>query len=61
MRVIRKGIPPEEMEHSIKCRKCTTVFAFLRREARRVEDQRDGDYLEIACPVCGEKATQAVL
>lgn len=50
--ILRKGIPDAERKHYATCNKCKTSFSFQRKEARLVEDRRDGDYLEIQCPVC---------
>lgn len=60
MRIIKQGVPPETKEIEATCRNCDTVFAFLQIEAKRVNDQRDGDFWSIACPVCAKQVTKAV-
>jgi uncharacterized protein with PIN domain len=50
--IISRGTPPEEKPHEATCRNCSTQIRFLRREAKYISDQRDGDYLEVTCPVC---------
>lgn len=57
MKVIKQGIKPENKVLTMECRYCKAVFEFEKREARLVYDQRDGNYLEIACPCCSEKLT----
>lgn len=52
MKIIKKGIPPEKREYTGECSNCDTVFEFERGEARYTSDQRDGDFLQISCPVC---------
>lgn len=42
------------------CRECKTVFEFLKTDARYVNDQRDGDFYHISCPVCGHGVNRAV-
>lgn len=42
----RQAVPYERT-----CR-CGCRFRFLETDAVRRSDQRDGDYLEIACPEC---------
>jgi len=57
MEIIQRGQKPEEKPYRVTCRTCDTVFEFLRSEAKYVPDQRDGDYVEINCPVCHRPAT----
>jgi len=60
MRIIKRGIPPEEREYQVTCHSCRTEFLFERKEATFHGDQRDGDYLEIKCPVCKKSVTTDV-
>ena len=60
MRIIERGVPPETKEIEVTCRNCKTVFAFLPIEARRVNDQRDGDFWSLPCPICTKQVTKAV-
>lgn len=55
--IIRHGELPEEKSYETTCRHCNTIFVFERHEARLVRDQRDGDFLKIACPLCKTKCT----
>lgn len=57
--IIERGTPPGDEPIETKCRRCTTKFSFTEGEAKRIPDQRDGDYLEIACPVCSASVTVA--
>lgn len=53
MKVIKEGILPETRTYRCNCDRCGCLFEFIEAEARRCSDQRDGDYLTIACPTCG--------
>lgn len=55
MKIIRKGVIPSEKEHECMCSKCKSIFTFTEREAQLRSDQRDGDFFELNCPVCGNK------
>lgn len=61
MRVIKIGVKKSEPDTEIvtTCRECDTQFGFLPSEAKLVNDNRDGDYYEIFCPVCSIKVTKA--
>lgn len=52
MKIIHQGKPPIENYYHGKCHTCQSIIQFERREARVVHDARDGDYVEILCPVC---------
>jgi len=52
MEIIKRGIKPSEKQYEATCRNCDTQIRFFAAEAVRKSDQRDGDYLSIACPVC---------
>lgn len=58
MKIITRGIPPEEKLYRSLCIYCKTVFQYIAKEAKLVSDQREGDYLSIACPVCNQPVTQ---
>lgn len=60
VRIISEGVPPCQVEHQVQCNQCKTVFAFTIREAKMHYDFRDGDYMEIACPVCNGAVTKSV-
>lgn len=57
MRIIRPGKEPRNKEYRTTCGNCDCHFEFVASEAKEVQDQRDGDYLEIACPTCGHAVT----
>ncbi|AXV15107.1 hypothetical protein CYG48_04960 [Neorhizobium sp. SOG26] len=54
MKIIKQGKHPGEKVYRGTCRTCSTEIEFERHEARYQVDQRDGDFLQIACPTCGE-------
>ena len=58
--IIQRGSVPSERSYQTQCRQCKTVFAFTEGDARRVFDQRDGDYLTLPCPACQSHVTKAV-
>jgi hypothetical protein len=57
MEIIERGTLPTERQHEIRCRNCKTLFRFKCHEATYVPDERDGDFLSINCPVCGDQCT----
>lgn len=58
--IVHRGALPEDKKYEGKCSYCRTVIAFKRADARYVCDQRDGDYLEVQCPVCSRPITTSV-
>jgi len=57
IKVIRKGTPPEETPIQVECRRCRSVLEFVPASVKRVFDQRDGDFYQFLCPVCGTTVT----
>lgn len=57
MRIIKQGIPPSERLYVRTCYTCKTEFEFKQSEAKLEMDVRDGNYLRINCPVCGNMIT----
>lgn len=53
MRIIRKGKLPSNVVLQCTCRNCKTVFEFEAWEAEVVNDQREGDFFRITCPLQG--------
>jgi ribosomal protein S27E len=53
MKIIKQGTPRSEDVFEGRCMDCKTVVQFKRSEAKYTPDQRDGDFLTVACPVCG--------
>ena len=60
MDILKRGIPPSERTYIADCRTCKSQIKFKRTEAKLTSDQRDGDYLNIVCPVCGAGITKAL-
>lgn len=58
MKIIQRGVIPEEREYQVACPKCKTIFEFKHAEATYNSDQRDGDYLSICCPLCFHSCTK---
>lgn len=52
MRIIKKGKIKSEKVYACTCKECKTIFEFQQKEANICYDQRDGDVLQIACPLC---------
>lgn len=50
--VIERGNLPEDQPYDATCNHCRSKLRFLRKDAKFTSDQRDGDFLTIACPVC---------
>lgn len=57
MKILEHGMPPIVKVYTLRCHNCSTKFEFQRHEAEFVPDQRDGDYLRVHCPVCGQCCT----
>jgi PHP family Zn ribbon phosphoesterase len=61
MRIIKHGRDPRAGAiHKLKCVSCKTVFEFEAHEAKTVPDDRDGDFYQIACPVCDRLCTKNI-
>ena len=54
IQIIQRGVLPAAIRHKTKCRHCNTIFSFLKSDARLTDDQRDGDFYTIKCPVCSK-------
>lgn len=52
MRIITKGVAPEEVEYEHRCKTCGTLFAFYLNEVKHHDDQREGSSYECKCPHC---------
>lgn len=55
MKVIQRGTPPEEEVYQADCNRCHSKLEFTRSEAKFREDQREGSWLEVTCPVCNNR------
>lgn len=51
--IINQGSLPSEKVYTVTCSHCKTLFKFKQDEAKYVSDQRDGDFLQITCPLPG--------
>ncbi len=51
MKILKKGTPETERVFHGSCR-CGTEVEFKQREGKVTYDQRDGDFIEVACPIC---------
>ena len=62
MKVISRGIPPQNQTYTTTCRDCHSVLEFQKNEARMMSDRNETIYV-ITCPVCSKKiwiASQAL-
>jgi RNase P subunit RPR2 len=50
---------PENRAYRRSCNNCGSLLQFKRKDARYVNDQRDGDAVVIDCPVCGAEVWTA--
>ena len=57
--VLERGSPPSEKVYETHCNGCHSKLRFKRSDAQFTSDQRDGDFLSIACPVCGRNVYTA--
>ena len=58
--VVELGTPPDQVEYETRCQKCQSKLKFKRSDAKYVNDQRDGDYLTVECPVCKNLVTKSL-
>ena len=54
IQIIQRGVLPAAIRYKTECRHCNTIFSFLKSDARFTDDQRDGDFYTIKCPVCSK-------
>lgn len=52
MKIIKQGQDPQATPLRATCTRCHTQIEFHPIEAKYIADQRDGDFYQIACPVC---------
>jgi len=50
--IIKRGELPKDRIYRCTCYNCYTEFEFTQEEGTYHSDQRDGEYLTIACPLC---------
>lgn len=58
--ITRPGILPETAVYPAKCGRCKCEFTFNPPDAKRENDQRDGDFYRIPCPACGHDVFRSV-
>jgi hypothetical protein len=61
VKIIKEGKIPAQSVYGCACRNCRTEFTFEDREAELIYDPRDGDYLQIDCPLCKMLCTRNVV
>lgn len=57
MEIIERGEPPEEKLYTAKCHRCKSLLRFKQSEGVVTHDQRDGSFVRVICPVCGQTVT----
>lgn len=60
MKIIERGEHPKNKLYTVKCKQCGTKFEFEAHEGHVVRDQRDGDFIQINCPVCLTNCTHTL-
>lgn len=60
MKITKPGIIDAERVENVTCRHCQCEFEFTRGEAKVTFDQRDGDFMAINCPCCGNRETKSI-
>jgi RNase P subunit RPR2 len=61
MQIIQRGDPDRPkwwLRQSLRCHHCETLFCLEAKDRVTVrEDQRNGAFVEVECPVCGYRVT----
>lgn len=52
MKILERGTPPEDRVYVSTCRNCKSKIEFLQSEGRIYYDPRDGNFIQVLCPVC---------
>lgn len=52
IKILKQGRLPEEVTYKFICNHCATEFTAQQRDGKVRHDQRDGDSLEVKCPLC---------
>ncbi len=59
VQIISRGkLPDKDPLFTTGCQKCGTVFSFNKSDTKVFHDWRDGDYMQLDCPVCGAFVTK---
>jgi hypothetical protein len=60
MRITKTGCLPGRLVYNSKCGWCSTEFEYKQEEGHITYDQRDGDYIVVACPFCRRMVSESV-
>lgn len=60
MEIIKLGELPEEKVYEAKCSNCGTQVRFQHKEGKVHYDQRDGNSIEVQCPLCSKPIYKAL-
>lgn len=52
MKLLQRGIPPQETKAEFRCLHCKSLYEAKRSEGTYHSDQREGDYVSFTCQVC---------
>lgn len=52
MKIIKRGILPDEKDFRGTCSVCGTIAEAKQKELKVRSDQRDGDTASATCPIC---------
>ena len=50
--ILKRGTPPQDKLATVNCGRCKSTLRLARRDGELILDQREGDAVKIACPVC---------
>lgn len=54
MKIIKHGEIPAERLWRGTCSTCSTQVEFKQSEGKYIDDQRDGDCVQVTCPACNK-------
>lgn len=57
IKILKQGRLPEEVTYKFTCGHCRTEFTAQAKDGKVQSDQREGSWLEVACPLCHHKCT----
>jgi hypothetical protein len=57
IKILKQGRLPEEVTYKFGCNNCATEFTAQKKDCKAGSDQRDGPWLEVACPLCNKQVT----
>lgn len=61
IKIIKRGVHPDEKVYHGVCRRCKTEIEFLAKDGKYMPayEQRDGPTIIVECPVCKHSITVA--